>query len=161
MKKYILPLVIGVALIGCKAKETATTTPVEEEVITTAPNPKQAYLDEAITIPVQLDETADIRAETDAFNIQKIEQIKNFLVLTISYGGGCREHDFVLVHNGAYKESMPPQLDVQLRHNAHDDRCRALLTQQYKIDLSTLQYTGSDKLVLNFAGRKETFTATY
>lgn len=144
--KIAFPLVLFVVLIftACETKKEVVSLDYEE--------PKEEVQKEEPLKMVTIiqDETADLNEKTDAFQLVKMEQKDNQLLIEVRYGGGCRDHEFKLVHIGAYKESMPPQLDVALRHNANDDRCRALVTETLSIPLDQLRYPGSDQLVLNF-----------
>ncbi|MDE0206688.1 MAG: hypothetical protein OXP66_11755 [Candidatus Tectomicrobia bacterium] len=60
------------------------------------------------------------------------------LTFTVSYGGGCRRHDFTLVADDRFMESDPVKLNVFLAHDAHDDPCEAYPRQRYAFDLTPL-----------------------
>lgn len=146
MNKIALVLLFSlVGLAACKSKKEVATLTYEQETETPKETEKQMT-----KVAVIQDETADLSQKTDAFQLIKMEQKRDSLLIEVRYGGGCREHEFQLVHLGAYKESMPPQLDVVLRHNANDDRCRALVTETLIIPLKELRYPGAQQLVLNF-----------
>ena len=150
-KIALLLLCMLVGLAACKSKkEVATTTYEQESEMPEKPMKTEDTENNMTKVSVIQDETADLSLKTDAFQLVKMEQKNDSLLVEVRYGGGCREHAFQLVHIGAYKESMPPQLDVALRHNANDDRCRALVTETLVIPLKALQYPGAQKLVLNF-----------
>ncbi len=61
-----------------------------------------------------------------------------FLVLELSYGGGCKPHDFTLVVPRALGNPPPAQLEVSLSHDANGDRCEAWLTNAYRFDLTII-----------------------
>lgn len=61
------------------------------------------------------------------------------LIITVSYGGGCEDHEFTLVASDAFAESYPVQLEVSLAHEANEDRCRAYLTETYAFDLTPIK----------------------
>lgn len=63
----------------------------------------------------------------------------DLLQLQVQYGGGCREHDFSLLHSGGFMESNPVQTRVTLAHDAHGDPCRALVGAQLRFDLTPLK----------------------
>ena len=52
----------------------------------------------------------------------------NWLRVTVSYGGGCRDHDFELAYSRARTEP-----ELWLEHDAHGDPCRAYLTTSLDI----------------------------
>lgn len=58
------------------------------------------------------------------------------LILDTRFSGGCQDHDFRAVWTGRYLESEPPQVDIHLFHDSHNDLCEALLHQTIHIDLS-------------------------
>ena len=61
------------------------------------------------------------------------------LTITFSYSGGCEDHDFTLVASNAFAESYPVQLRGIVAHDAHGDRCRAYLTEDYDFDLTPIK----------------------
>lgn len=61
------------------------------------------------------------------------------LQLSVSFGGGCRDHTFLLLSDGAWMESYPVQVRVQLSHNANGDNCKALLNRVLRFDLTPLK----------------------
>ena len=63
----------------------------------------------------------------------------NVLTLNVSYGGGCKAHDFTLVTSGVFRESNPVELQAIIAHNANGDSCEAWLTETYHFDLSPLK----------------------
>ena len=70
------------------------------------------------------------------------------LTLSVSYGGGCRNHVFTLVVSKSFRESDPVQLPAVLAHDANDDPCEAWPTESLSFDLDLvrtryLQFYGS------------------
>ena len=64
------------------------------------------------------------------------------LTLTVSYSGGCRNHDFTLVAAMITSEECDPApviLDVFLAHDDHDDPCEAYPTESYDFDLTPIK----------------------
>ena len=64
------------------------------------------------------------------------------LTLTVSYSGGCRNHDFTLVAAMIANEEcapVPVVLDVFLAHDDHDDPCEAYPTERYDFDLTLIK----------------------
>ncbi len=76
---------------------------------------------------------------TDPASIISAEIQKDILGLTVRYGGGCKDHDFELYWNGIFMESEPPQVLLQLSHNANNDLCRALFTEKLFFNLSPIK----------------------
>jgi hypothetical protein len=61
------------------------------------------------------------------------------LRITLTYGGGCREHRFRLVASDAFMESYPVQVAAVLTHDANGDQCRALRHDTLRFDLTPLK----------------------
>ena len=64
------------------------------------------------------------------------------LVLHLSHGGGCGNHEFALLSSGTFLESNPVQVPMALAHDANGDLCRALLstTQRFSLEVLRLQF---------------------
>jgi len=61
------------------------------------------------------------------------------LELAVSFGGGCRDHQFLLLSDAAWMESYPVQVGVRLAHDANGDNCKALLSRVLRFDLTPLK----------------------
>ena len=72
---------------------------------------------------------------SDAYKLNVAAITDDTLTVTVSYGGGCADHDFTLVTSGAFMESDPVQIEVFMAHDANGDRCKAYLTEAYAFDL--------------------------
>lgn len=87
--------------------------------------------------------------------IKYMEIEDDILTLAISYSGGCAEHEFELISNGAYAKSYPPQLTLFLRHDDKEDRCRSIVDKKLNFNLKPVQYPGTGQVVLKFNNTKE------
>jgi hypothetical protein len=76
---------------------------------------------------------------SDPVTIHAVEVRGDSLELTVSFGGGCRDHAFSLLADAAWMESYPVQIGARLAHDAKGDACDALLTRVLKFDLSPLK----------------------
>jgi hypothetical protein len=101
----------------------------------------------------------------DPVTIHSAQVRGDSLELSVSFGGGCRDHAFALLANAAWMESYPVQTGVQLAHDANDDTCKALLSRVLRFDLSPLKaayassyQTATGIIRLNVLG---TTTVTY
>lgn len=61
------------------------------------------------------------------------------LVLDVSYGGGCEEHDVDYCWDGAFAESLPVQVWLDVWHDAHEDLCDAFVQSKRMLDLTPLK----------------------
>lgn len=84
------------------------------------------------------------------------------LTIEVSYGGGCRTHDFTLVISESFQESDPVQLSAMLAHDADGDPCQAWLTESLVFDLRLIRERyiqaygpGPGTVVLNIKGVSE------
>ncbi|WPD22719.1 MAG: hypothetical protein SD837_21355 [Candidatus Electrothrix scaldis] len=60
------------------------------------------------------------------------------LILDVRYGGGCLNHTFQLNWDGEILKSIPPQVVLELSHNANGDSCKALVSERLQFDLSVI-----------------------
>ena len=78
---------------------------------------------------------------TDPYTIEEVKVNGDTLIMKVCYGG-CAEHDWKLVTTGKYKKSLPPQLDLLLIHDLHDDPCKRRDCTTLYFDLSDVKYPG-------------------
>lgn len=86
------------------------------------------------------DDITQIDLRKDAAHISKADVEGHYLKLTVSYSGGCKEHDFALFGWSGFAKSDPPQAEVYLSHNANGDMCEAYITDEIMFDLLPLQH---------------------
>ena len=88
----------------------------------------------------------------DAVTIKDASVVGDSLTMLVSYGGGCKPHDFKAVWDGAMMKSLPGQINVVLSHNANDDMCEALITQDVTVSLSPLKQHVTNGVVIHLKG---------
>lgn len=77
--------------------------------------------------------------EGDETSIEDARIESGELLLDVSYGGGCEEHDFQICWpDGSFMESDPVQVSLDLWHDAHDDGCESWLSETLTFDLAPL-----------------------
>jgi hypothetical protein len=79
-----------------------------------------------------------IQLFTDSLTIQKVDMNKDSLQLIVSYGGGCKSHQFALYGLAGFLKSNPPAAEIYLSHNGNGDSCKELITQEIKFNLEPL-----------------------
>lgn len=90
-------------------------------------------------LQIATDEETNKSAMGDGFVLDEASIEGHSLLLNLNYGGGCREHFFVLsMIPSVFKESFPVQADLYLTHHANMDRCKALIRDTRQFDLSSL-----------------------
>ncbi|NIP43704.1 MAG: hypothetical protein GWO41_13230 [candidate division Zixibacteria bacterium] len=92
----------------------------------------------------------------DAFELKDASINGDILTLTVSYSGGCKDHDFTLyMAPPAFMESYPVQANIYLEHQAYNDMCEAYITEDLQFNLRPiaekyfLEYDQYDDINLN------------
>lgn len=77
---------------------------------------------------------------TDAFRLESAAVDGDVLAIEVSYAGGCRNHEFVLLAARSFEVlSGSVRLEIALNHNANEDPCEAYLTEQLRFDLDPVK----------------------
>ena len=87
--------------------------------------------------PVAFGSTADL--QSDPFALNSASVTGTVLTISVSYSGGCRNHEFVLTAAESFQESSPVQLPMVLTHEDNDDPCEAYPTEQRRFDLTPVK----------------------
>ncbi|MFY0624720.1 MAG: hypothetical protein JXR07_00380 [Reichenbachiella sp.] len=74
--------------------------------------------------------------ETDPFELNWVVLDDWILSLSVSYSGGCEDHDFTLVWPEGILAIYPPQFIVFVTHDGNGDLCEAYPTETLTFDLS-------------------------
>ena len=76
----------------------------------------------------------------DPVGIYAVRVEGNVLSLGVSHGGGCAEHTYSLEWDGTLQQGADgtPVANLVLVHDAHGDRCKAMLRARPRFDLSAL-----------------------
>ena len=83
----------------------------------------------------------DPGAPTDQVFIDAVVLENDSMNVTVSYGGGCEQHDFGLCWDGIFAESSPVQIGAFISHEDHGDPCEAAPTEELSFDLVPLRQT--------------------
>lgn len=77
---------------------------------------------------------------TDQFELNTAAVAGAVLTIKVSYGGGCRAHEFVLTVADAFPADAPPdELEMALTHEDNDDPCEAYPSEQLRFDLTPIR----------------------
>ena len=79
------------------------------------------------------------RFGTDKYALNSATITDDILNISVSYSGGCEEHQFTLVASERFLESFPVQLRVSIAHDANGDTCEAYPTENYRFDLTPIK----------------------
>jgi hypothetical protein len=138
MKKMMFALLLGVSaasfVSACKSKKHADKAqPVAVQSI-----PVNA---------VQVD--SSFVTKESGITVDSLSISGNTLNVYLKYGGGCAQHDIDLVWNKVAMKSLPPQLPLGFKHDAHGDACKKLVSEMRPFDLTPLKSSGYKKMTLN------------
>ena len=151
--------VIGMSIIGCKSKQRIIEAPptVENEPIEIeAKNPS-----------ITISEMVDMKNTGDPYTIEHAKILGDTLILQLSYGGGCKEHEFEMLNNNAFREyedewaNVGYQTHLTLKHNANNDHCRSIVTKEIRFDLISIQQIGASEMNFKLSGWENHLTYTY
>ncbi|MDE0682744.1 MAG: hypothetical protein OXI63_07510 [Candidatus Poribacteria bacterium] len=79
------------------------------------------------------------RFGTDEYALNSATITDDMLNISVSYSGGCEDHQFTLVASDTFLESFPVQLHVSIAHDANGDPCEAYPTENYRFDLTPVK----------------------
>jgi len=133
-----------------------TTTTVKEK----KPSKKDPKF-KVLPITVDANSSLDI---SDNYNLYSAEIDEGYLKAIVSYSGGCKEHQFTMTTNGMWMKSMPPQLNLNLTHNANEDFCKAFIYDTLRFDLTNCINPAVTEVVLRVnspSGKTEHITFQY
>ncbi|MCI5054466.1 MAG: hypothetical protein MRY83_00010 [Flavobacteriales bacterium] len=150
---------------SCKSKKkTAEVTNQQEQVVDTVSQKVESPKDKPQGFEVQsviLDDSEIAYKTGDAYTIDTAYIVRGILLVKCSYSGGCKEHEFNLYTDGSLMKSLPPQLKLNLNHNANEDPCESWVTTALRFDLSKAHAEGHNKVQLNLSNYNYKIPYTY
>lgn len=97
---------------------------------------------------IRIDDDLFSNAPNDEFKINAVTITGNNLKLTIDYGGGCGEIYYDLITESGYIETDPIQKNMRLAFDDQDN-CEALLELELSFDLTAIQVSSTDSILIN------------
>ncbi len=97
----------------------------------------------------------------DQYNIVSTHIQGDSLHLTITHGGGCKDHEYKLYTNGAMMKSLPPKINVILHHNGNEDYCRALIQKELAFNIGELKSMSNGRITIILANFDQTLEYNY
>lgn len=150
-----LAIVAMIVLTQCKSKKDAASNSDSNSNTTTEVVP-------ADTIPKVIVDPGFVNPDANGrFTIQSLSLTHDVLTLVVNYSGGCKEHKFELFSSGNYAKSVPPQLNLFLKHTDNEDHCRKLVVDTLRFDVTPTRYDGQQEVVLRFNNTKQTLRYQY
>jgi hypothetical protein len=100
---------------------------------------------------LMLSSTSDPLINNDPVTITGVTIVNNLLSMEVNYGGGCAAHEFKLYANDNLTKSIPPEVTLELSHNASGDDCKALISETITFNLLPFKkvHYNSSPLFLN------------
>jgi hypothetical protein len=122
--------------IGCQQLDDQMKTGPDDPVSISADdvNPDEIFYTGTVFIG-----DAGNRFGTDEYALNSATITDDTLNISVSYSGGCEDHQFTLVASDTFLESFPVQLPVSIAHDANGDTCEAYPTENYRFDLTPLK----------------------
>jgi hypothetical protein len=170
MKRIIVLFIITSIAIACKPKqEVAKSEPSitqkssVNEVELTVDEPR----DTTSLLSINSDPTNDMKNTGDPYTIESAKIENEILWLSLSYGGGCEEHEFKMLFNNAYQERLDNEsgqsslISLTLQHQGNNDRCRSIVRQNIRFDLKSIKNMGYKNLLINLNGWEEQLIFAY
>ncbi len=77
-------------------------------------------------------------SSSDPFELKNINFSGDSIDITLAYSGGCEQHSFTVLWNGALIGTNPPEFDLIIKHNSNGDACEAYITETISFALSDL-----------------------
>lgn len=132
----VYTLSVLVFFIGCQQLNDQTKVGPDDIISTSRDgvNPDEIFYIGAIFIG-----DAGDRFGTDEYALNSATITGDTLNISVSYSGGCEEHQLTLVVSETFLESFPVQLHAFIAHNANGDTCEAYPTDNYRFDLTSIK----------------------
>lgn len=137
-------LLIGFVIAGCTSFHQSTKLQIPED-----------------TQAVKIVEKSKYHTKTDPVFIKHVEQNGDYIIFSISYSGGCEDHDFELVSTGHFTPTYPPEVEIFLKHDNKGDGCRAVIDTKLFYDLRPLKNDATTQVLLVIKNTNKTLEYNY
>ena len=129
-------LSLSIFIIGCQQLDDQMKTGPDAVISISVDdvNPDEIFYRGAVFIGAARD-----RFGTDEYTLNSATITDDTLNISVSYSGGCEDHQFTLVVSDRFLESFPVQLHASIAHNANGDTCEAYPTDNYRFDLTPIK----------------------
>lgn len=97
---------------------------------------------------ILVDDDLFLNAQNDEFEIIVASISDNNLNITLFYGGGCGNIYYDLVTGNDYLETTPIQKNIRIAFDDKDN-CEAGIKLELSFDLTQIQVSNTDRIILN------------
>jgi hypothetical protein len=150
--KTILIVCLTIAAFGCKSTKN----------VASAENPSKDTVqkNENVVIAASI---GRIDQASDPISISDVRIEGNKMLIDVSYGGGCAEHQFQVIGSPMISKSLPPIRSIQLVHVANGDKCKMNVMKTLEVDLKELSYKqeAGSKIYLTLGGWSQQIEYTF
>lgn len=138
----ILIMLVLPVISSCKTKKVKRQNPADA--------PKELVVDKEFQF-----------TEVKTVSIIAAEIEGDVITLTLNYHGGKGMHDFDLFFNGIIMKSMPPQVNLFLKHSHTQENCEKLITETVSFDIKKLQMGETGTVIIRLPGLNEILEYKY
>ncbi len=75
---------------------------------------------------------------SDPLDLKGIVLKGDSVEVSVAYSGGCKQHSFEFIWNGAVAKTNPPEINLFIRHRANGDACEAYITEKLTFSVTDL-----------------------
>lgn len=136
--KILFTLFAFALIVSCKTSKNATASNTSSTSTKSSPTPTISS-----TIPKDPEMIATIGefpASSDPIKIDSVQIVGNKMLISVSYAGGCGNHNFNLIGSQQIAKSMPAIRAIKLFHSIDNDNCKKMITRVLHFDISALAY---------------------
>ncbi|MEN9999508.1 MAG: hypothetical protein RI922_2498 [Bacteroidota bacterium] len=141
--KTILIVCLTIVAFGCKSTKH----------VASAENPSKDTVqkNENVVIAASI---GRIDQASDPISISDVRIDGNKMLIDVSYGGGCEEHQFQVIGSPLISKSLPPIRSIQLVHAANGDKCKMNVIKTLEVELKELAFKqeAGSKIYLTLGG---------
>ncbi len=150
--KTILFVALSMLVFGCNSAKNAVES--DQSSIGTIQN------DENVMVTASI---GRVDQASDPLSISDVRVKGNKLLIDVSYGGGCQEHQFQVIGSAMISKSLPPVRSIQLVHTANGDKCKMNVSKTLEVDLKELAYKqdAGSKIYLTLGGWSQQIEYVY
>ena len=165
MKLLLSILCASLLVASCHSKKIIESKPdpVPNDIELTVDEPR----DSTSVLSITIGSNEVLTGFSDPYKILNAEVKGNELWLELSYGGGCREHEFKLVFNGTpvkrkdQETNISGLVSLNLGHNGNQDACRSIVRQNLRFDLKSLQSKDFKHLIIRLKNWENELVYSY
>ncbi len=149
--KTILIVCVALVAFGCKSTKNVSVNDIPTD---------SAQKNETIAISASI---GRIDQASDPISISDVRVKGNKMLIDVSYGGGCEDHQFQLIGSPMISKSLPPIRAIQLVHFANSDKCKMNVIKTLEVDLKELSYKqeAGSKIYLTLGGWNQQIEYTF